>query len=97
MSVDPYLVEVTRGAFVESRHRGAIAIVDAKGRAVFATGDTGQAAPQHVFHRVSMAWITGSCFRGGPSGTKGGGDPGWAISFMTLKVPGSRRLPWLVT
>jgi len=26
---DPILVEVTRGPLVESRHRGAIAIVDA--------------------------------------------------------------------
>lgn len=36
---DPVLVEVTRGAIVESRHRGAIAIVDAKGRRVAAIGD----------------------------------------------------------
>lgn len=36
---NPVLVEVTRGDVVESRHRGAIAVVDAAGRTVFAVGD----------------------------------------------------------
>ncbi|HUI15205.1 MAG TPA: asparaginase [Xanthobacteraceae bacterium] len=36
---NPVLVEVTRGPLVESRHRGAIAVADADGRAVFAMGD----------------------------------------------------------
>ena len=36
---NPVLVEVTRGARVESRHRGACAIVDAEGRLVLALGD----------------------------------------------------------
>jgi L-asparaginase II len=36
---NPVLVEVTRGDLVESVHRGAIAIADAKGRIVFALGD----------------------------------------------------------
>ena len=36
---NPVLVEVTRGALVESRHRGAIAIVDADGASVLAVGD----------------------------------------------------------
>lgn len=36
---NPVLVEVTRGAVVESRHRGAIAVVDAAGRRVAAIGD----------------------------------------------------------
>jgi L-asparaginase II len=36
---DPVLVEVTRGGLVESRHRGAVAIVDAAGAQVFAAGD----------------------------------------------------------
>jgi L-asparaginase II len=36
---DPVLVEVTRGAMVESSHRGAAAVVDAAGRVVFAVGD----------------------------------------------------------
>ena len=39
---DPVLVEVTRGPLVESRHRGAIAIVDAGGKARFAIGDIAQ-------------------------------------------------------
>jgi L-asparaginase II len=37
--VDPVLVEVTRGARVESRHRGAVAVCDSDGRMVFALGD----------------------------------------------------------
>jgi len=36
---NPILVEVTRGALVESCHRGAVAIVDADGRVLLAAGD----------------------------------------------------------
>jgi L-asparaginase II len=36
---NPVLVEVTRGQLVESRHRGAVAVCDADGKAVFAVGD----------------------------------------------------------
>ena len=36
---NPVLVEVTRGGIVESRHSGAIAVVDAEGRRVVAIGD----------------------------------------------------------
>jgi L-asparaginase II len=36
---NPILVEVTRGNLVESRHRGAVAVVDATGASVFALGD----------------------------------------------------------
>ena len=36
---NPVLVEVTRGDRVESRHRGAFAVVDADGRSVAALGD----------------------------------------------------------
>jgi len=39
-SPNPVLVEVTRGAMVESRHRGAVAIVDAHGHVELAVGDT---------------------------------------------------------
>jgi L-asparaginase II len=38
-SADPVLVEVTRGEMVESRHRGAAAIVDSDGRVISAWGD----------------------------------------------------------
>jgi L-asparaginase II len=40
--MNPVLVEVTRGARVESRHRGAAAVVDADGGLVFAVGDVDQ-------------------------------------------------------
>jgi L-asparaginase II len=36
---DPVLVEVLRGISVESRHRGAVAVLDAKGKVVLALGD----------------------------------------------------------
>ena len=39
MQDNPILVEVTRGALVESCHRGAVAIADAEGRVLLAAGD----------------------------------------------------------
>ncbi|RCS23315.1 asparaginase [Phyllobacterium salinisoli] len=39
MMSNPVLVEVFRGETVESRHRGAIAVVDGDGRTVFSMGD----------------------------------------------------------
>ena len=39
---DPILVEVIRGERTESRHRGAVAVVDADGKAVLALGDAAQ-------------------------------------------------------
>jgi L-asparaginase II len=36
---NPVLVEVVRGAFVESRHRGAVAVIDADGGTALALGD----------------------------------------------------------
>ena len=36
---DPVLVEVLRGGLVESRHRGAAAVVDSEGATAFAVGD----------------------------------------------------------
>jgi L-asparaginase II len=50
---DPVLVEVTRGERVESRHRGAIAVVDATGKVRAAVGDPGQA----VFPRSAVKAI----------------------------------------
>src|SRR5262245_55255190 len=38
-SSNPVLVEVMRGALVESRHAGAVAIADATGKLVLAIGD----------------------------------------------------------
>lgn len=39
-AVNPVLVEVTRGSAVESRHRGAVAVVDAQATCLCAIGDT---------------------------------------------------------
>jgi L-asparaginase II len=39
---NPALVEVTRGALVESRHHGAVVVVDADGPTVFSLGDVTQ-------------------------------------------------------
>jgi L-asparaginase II len=41
-STNPILVEVLRGAIVESRHAGALAIADADGRLLLALGDVGR-------------------------------------------------------
>lgn len=40
---NPVLVEVTRGERVESRHRGAVAVVDARGRKVLSIGNIEEA------------------------------------------------------
>jgi L-asparaginase II len=50
---DPVLVEVTRGGIVESRHRGAFAVVDARGKVVASAGDIDQA----VFPRSTVKAI----------------------------------------
>jgi len=47
---NPVLVEVLRGAVVESRHRGAVAVVDADGTAAFLCGDV----DRPVFPRSSI-------------------------------------------
>jgi len=47
---NPVLVEVFRGGLVESRHRGAVAVVDADGKTAFAVGDI--AAP--IFPRSAV-------------------------------------------
>jgi L-asparaginase II len=39
---NPILVEVTRGGVAESGHRGAVAVVDGKGKPVFSVGDIDQ-------------------------------------------------------
>ena len=39
MTANPVLVDVTRGTMVESRHRGAIAVLDARGRVAEQAGD----------------------------------------------------------
>jgi L-asparaginase II len=50
---DPVLVEVTRGGLVESRHRGAVAVVDAAGKVIASVGDIEQA----VFPRSAVKAI----------------------------------------
>jgi L-asparaginase II len=47
---NPVLVEVLRGGLVESRHHGAVAVVDADGATVLALGDVAQA----VFPRSAV-------------------------------------------
>ena len=48
--MDPVLVEATRGGIVESRHRGAVVVVDAQGGTVLLVGDADQA----VFPRSAV-------------------------------------------
>jgi L-asparaginase II len=47
---NPVLVEVTRGETVESRHRGAVVVADARGRRIFEAGDVEEA----VFPRSAV-------------------------------------------
>ncbi|MEM6491996.1 MAG: asparaginase, partial [Pseudomonadota bacterium] len=47
---NPVLVEIWRGEGVESQHRGAVCVVDARGRVVFAAGD--QSRP--IFPRSAL-------------------------------------------
>lgn len=42
MTANPVLVDVTRGTMIESRHRGAIAVLDARGRVAEQAGDIDQ-------------------------------------------------------
>jgi len=51
--VNPVLVEVTRSGRVESRHRGAVAVVDAGGKTVFALG----AVDEPVYPRSAVKAI----------------------------------------
>src|SRR6478735_2807727 len=39
---NPVLVEMTRGAMVESRHRGTLCVIDSTGTTVLAVGDVAQ-------------------------------------------------------
>ena len=39
MNANPVLVEVTRGEMVESRHRGAVALVHSNGQTISGIGD----------------------------------------------------------
>lgn len=50
---NPVLVEVTRGGMVESRHRGAVVVVDADGKTVLEIGD----AMRPVFPRSAIKSI----------------------------------------
>ena len=47
---NPFLVEVARGALVESRHRGSVSVVDADGAAVLSLGDV----DRRVFPRSAV-------------------------------------------
>ncbi|PVE25492.1 asparaginase [Microvirga sp. KLBC 81] len=47
---NPYLVEVTRGQLVESRHRGSVSVVDADGATVLSIGDV----DRRVFPRSAV-------------------------------------------
>ncbi|MBK5199882.1 MAG: asparaginase, partial [Methyloceanibacter sp.] len=47
---NPVLIEIIRGAIVESRHSGAIAIADAEGHLLLALGDVGRS----VFPRSAV-------------------------------------------
>ena len=57
--IDPVVVEVVRGGLVESRHRGAIAVVDSSGTKIFAAGDVGG-----LFSPLGGEAVSGAAARG---------------------------------
>src|ERR1043166_5535413 len=68
---NPELVEVTRGALVESRHHGAVAVVDADGATVLALGDV----TQPVYPRSAVKAIQAlPLIESGAAGKYGFGD-----------------------
>ncbi len=74
---DPVLIEVTRGTIVESRHRGAIAVVDAAGRRRAAIGDVEQA----VFPRSAVKALQAlPLVESGAAGRYGFGDAELALA-----------------
>jgi L-asparaginase II len=50
---NPFLVDVTRGNLVESRHRGSVTVIDADGGTVLSLGDV----ERHVFPRSAVKAI----------------------------------------
>ncbi|KQT45292.1 asparaginase [Aureimonas sp. Leaf454] len=78
MSNNPIVAEVTRGSRVESRHRGAVAVMDAAGKAVLSLGDID--AP--VFPRSAV-----KVFQGIPLIETGAADAfGLALADLSLAV-----------
>ncbi len=74
---NPVLLEVTRGALVESRHHGAVAVVDAEGGTVFALGDVTQA----VYPRSAVKPIQAlPLIESGAADTFGFGDQELALA-----------------
>ena len=74
---NPVLVEVLRGALVESVHRGAVVVVDGDGKQVFAIGDTEQA----VFPRSAVKAIQALPFvESGAADAYGFGDRELALA-----------------
>ena len=57
-AADPVLVEVMRGDLVESRHRGAAAIVDAAGKIVLSWGDIERPVVLRIPFRFGAATVT---------------------------------------
>ena len=71
---NPILIEVTRGALVESAHRGAIAVVDAAGKTRAAIGDVGR----RVFPRSAVKALQAlPLVESGAADRYGFGTPNW--------------------
>src|SRR5260221_1767283 len=74
---NPVLVEVLRGAVVESRHSGAVAAVDADGREVLALGDV----QRPVFPRSAIKAIQAlPLVESGAADSYGFGPEGFALA-----------------
>src|SRR5258708_38287552 len=92
---NPVLVEVLRGGLVESRHHGAVAVVDAGGATVFALGDI--AAP--VYPRSAVKALQAlPLIESGAAEKFGFGDEELALACASHggqpgEVPAAQRVP----
>ena len=53
---NPFLVEVTRGNLVESRHRGSVSVVDAEGATVLSIGDIDGEANSYTGYQLRLGF-----------------------------------------
>ena len=79
---NPVLVEVTRGERVESRHRGAVAVVDARGKKVLALGD------------IEAAGLSALGREGDPGAAAGGSGRGRRVRFPRPRAGARAGLAW---
>jgi L-asparaginase II len=91
---NPVLVEVFRGALTESRHRGAVAVVDADGATVLALGDVARA----IYPRSAVKPLQAlPLIESGAADRYGFGEEELALALVLMSssnTPGSMMTAW---